>query len=167
MDKVTTTHRRAANMLQTLQGMRDLPGSSNIRFPYAVAKNTRYLEQHISTLRELTKPDESYMKFDKERVDLNVKYAQKDGRGKPRTANNSYIIDPEKQVDFDGELTILREKYYGAIFEHEEKTKKVEAMLDDSAEVDCYMIKLSWFPINSKPGDVEILMDLIVDDLPG
>jgi hypothetical protein len=165
MDKVTTTHRRAANMLQTLQGMKDILGSTNIRFPYAVAKNTRYLEQHIVTLRELTKPDESFMKFDKERVDLNIKYSQKDGRGRPRTANNSYIIDPEKQVDFDAELNILRDEHRVAISIHEEKNKKVEAMLDDSCEILYYSIKLSWIPASIKPGDLEILMDLIEDDL--
>jgi hypothetical protein len=167
MDKVTTTHRRAANMLQTLQGMKDILGSTNIRFPYAVAKNTRYLEQHIVTLRELTKPDESFMKFDKERVDLNIKYSQKDGRGRPRTANNSYIIDPEKQADFDNELIALREQYQGAIMAQEDKTRKVESMLDDSCEIELYSIKLSWVPTSVKPGDMEILMDLIIDDMLG
>lgn len=166
-EKIKTTHRRAIAAMNVLQSLRETQGAENIRYPYAIAKNIRLLEQHMASLRDIAKPDSAYVAFDSERVGLNVKYCQMDGRGRPRVVNNNYVIDPEKQVDFDVELIALKERHHDAIAAHEMKQKSVEAMLDNECEIDVYIIKLSWVPNNAKPGDVEVLMDFIEDDLPG
>jgi len=165
MSKMNTTHRRVANMGNVFRALKDSTTLNNIHLSYAIAKNIRLIEQHFATFKDIAKPTDDYMEFENARVKLNVEYAQKDGRKQPRIIDNKYIIDPEKQEQFDVAVNTLREEFKNVIATYEQKQRDIEKMLDDECEVDLYPIKLSWISADFKPGDLEILMDLIEDDL--
>lgn len=164
MQTIKSTHRKIAVMHKSLMSIRDIK-ANNIRFPYAVAKNIRSFESHIAGVRELTAPDVDFRKYDKERVELNVEYSLKEKNNRPRIINNQYIIDPERQAEFDAKIIGLREKHADALKGMDERQKAVEAMLDDECEVSVYKIKLSWIPSDIRPSDLESIMDIIEEDI--
>jgi len=165
VSQLKTTHRKVIAMNNVLRTLRDSTVLNNVRLSYAIAKNIRYMEADIEVIKEVGKPDDEYMKFETARIKLNNDCAQKDSRKQPRIIDNRFVIDPEKQAIFDDGLVALQEEHKVAITAHDQKQKNLEKMLDDECTVDAYHIKLSWIPPTFKPGDIEVLMELIEDDL--
>ena len=165
MNQIKTTHRQVVTMNNILRSLREVSNLNNIHLSYSIAKNIRLMEQHLATFKDIGKPSEDYMKYENARIKLNAECAQKDARKQPRIIDNKFIIDPEKQVFFDESMKALVEEHKSAIDEQNKKQMDIEKMLDDECTIDVHKMKLSWFPNTFKPGDLEILMDLIEDDL--
>jgi hypothetical protein len=165
VSQLKTTHRKVIAMNNVLRTLREESTLGNVRLSYAIAKNIRYMEADINTIKEIGKPDDEYMKFENARLKLNNECAQKDSRKQPRIIDNRFVIDPEKQVIFDDGMTALQAEHKAAIEAHDHKQKDLEKMLDDECSIDTYPIKLSWLPPSFKPGDIEILLELFEDDL--
>jgi len=104
--------------------------------------------------------------FQEQREALCRTHAAKNKEGAPIVANNSYIIDPAKQSEFDTALGELRIKHKDSIDKYDDEIKKINAFLRADIEMPKTDIrfKLSWFNTSATQEMLEVLFPFIDDD---
>lgn len=107
------------------------------KFAYAVLKN----KQKIDSAYELWKdtnikynPNDDFLAYDKERVELAESFAKKDEKGEPIIKDERYDI--EDKDAFEKSLNLLKEKYDVAIKGREAQIADYEKEMDEEYEVD-------------------------------
>lgn len=114
------------------------------RFAYWVSKNKKRILEEIKTIESSNEPTEWYKEFDKERVELCKKFANKDENWEAKIVGKSYdIFDTDT---FNEELEKLREKYKSDLEEMEKKNKEYEELLKEESTIDFFEIKNEIIP---------------------
>lgn len=114
------------------------------RFAYWVSKNKKRILEEIKTIEAANEPTEWYKEFDKERVELCKKFADKDENWEAKIVGKSYDISDIGA--FNKELEKLREKYKSDLEEMEKKNKEYEELLKEETTIDFFKIKNEIIP---------------------
>ncbi len=94
------------NLYNKLQGLRSY--NDNKRFSYALIKNIKIIQEEIEKLNEIIKPNDEFLKFEDERIQICNSHCVKDENGEPDLDGDEFkIIDKDK---FDESLKPLKEK---------------------------------------------------------
>jgi len=115
-----------------------------VRFAYWVAKNKKIILNELKTIESANELTEDYKNFEKERIELCEKFADKDENWKAKIVGKSYDIP-----DIDGfnlELKKLREKYQSALEEMQKNNEEYEALLEQESELKLFTIKHEIIP---------------------
>lgn len=138
---------------------------ASIRFSYAAAKNIKAIEVEVNALQKIIQtPVEGGEEYEKERLEVLKKYAEKDEKGKPILYNNQYKILPENMDHFNAEMKQLEEKHKDAIDRLKERNKELEKLLQEEIEIPLQMVTLDELPQELTPLQVEMLMPMIKND---
>jgi len=121
------------------------------KFSYAADRNSDIIQRHTKSINKVMESSELYIEFDKARVDLAKKHAQKDGDGNPTIREDgSYVIPYKNEASFRADLETLKTdmKYADEVKKREEFSKGLEAFLDEEIEIeDIYTVPFSTFPL--------------------
>jgi antirestriction protein len=126
-----------------------MAGLKGVKFAYILSKNKAVIEPELNAVREASKVADNFNEFEKERIELNEKYAVKDKDGKPVIKEENYQISDK--VAFDKELNKLKEKHKEAIEERENQVKEVDELQKEEIE-----LELREIPLDIVPQDITV-----------
>jgi len=127
----------AINVLAQIKG--------SCRFAYAVAKNKKFLDDEITILRKGVEPEQALIDYEKKRIELCEKHADKDDKGKPVIVNNVYQGLGENE-EFQAEMEKLADKSKDLLESRKAQLESFNEMIKDEIEFEFWKIKLSDFP---------------------
>lgn len=127
------------NVYPVLEGLKN---KKSTYLQYFIIKNVKKIKDELEIAQDLLK-DEEYMEFDKKRIELCDKYAEKDEAGKSKLANGAYVIAEETKEEFDKKVSELQNEYQLII---EGYKKKEFDVLEEDIKVDFYKIALDKLP---------------------
>lgn len=97
---------------------------------FAVSLNMDMMESTVKAVRAAGKASADVEAYEKARIELCQKHADKDTAGEPQMVNNNFVItDPE----FKDAAAKLKAKYIVAMNEHEKRQEEAKALLDKPA----------------------------------
>ncbi len=157
-----------SEILALYQALKNLPPHfSGIRFLYAATRNVQKLKEVAGslasaeyTIANFRQQDKTFIKYEEERIELARSYASRDAEGNPLTRGidfqggrrEIYDVPPEKEAELEKAVEILQKKYRKA-FDLERKCQEDFSMLmDESSEVDLYMVPLPEVPETIQSG---------------
>lgn len=114
------------------------------KFSYAVAMNITRLKPEVDSIMASNKQRDDFSAYDKERIELAKKHAEKDSSGRPIIIGNSYKL--ENQEEFQKEFTELKEKHKEAIDYREQQNKELDELLETETVIDLYKIGIEEVP---------------------
>lgn len=129
------------------------------RFAYWVAKNKKIIAEEIKTLESTNELTENYKKFDKERIELCEKFANKDENWEAKIVGKSYDISDLE--GFNSELQKLRETYKSALDEIQKKNEEYEKLLEEKSEVKLFTIKQEIIPECITANQLDPIMEVV------
>ena len=156
--KITKKRKEFINLYQMLGYLGELTGA---RFTYTISKNKEILKKVVEEIQKKAEMHENYREYEKERVDLNEKYAKRDKDGNPEIKDKNYVI--KDKVKFEEEVEKLKEKHKDAIAEREQQRKDVEELANKEITLDLKTIPLSIVPDKVTVDQMDVLSILIKD----
>lgn len=132
--------------------------SSNPKFAYAIAKNKKLIKTEVDLIRGAIKPNGDMDEYDKARVALCRDFAKLDENQNPVVSNNNFVIDEEKQKDFDSKIDELRTKYKTVLDEHRERLLEADQLLKEDVSLDFHLMDIDVFPDGLTQEQYEHLM---------
>jgi hypothetical protein len=153
------TYKQLFELLPKLDSLKNLTGA---QFAYTVIYNKKLINEEYKIYEEMIKPMESYLQYDKERVEICMKYSDKDENNKPIINNNAFQIT-QNLDDFKSELELLNNKYSEAIRITNEQNKSVSEFLTKECDTQFKIISNNSLPKDISVEQLEIIMDWIVD----
>ena len=111
------------------------------KFAYAVLKNKEKIDAAWETYLDIAKkynPDDDFMAFEKDRVDLAETFAKKDANGEPITKDERYDI--EDKDGFEKSLDLLKEKHDLAIKGREAQIAEYEKEMDEEIDIEFHVV---------------------------
>ena len=132
-------------ILEMTKGLKELCSSGvEVDLGILLMRNYHDMKNVASSINFFGQLTDEYKKFDKNRVELCKKYAQKDENGKPtKPGKESYIIDPDRYVEWEEKIEQLRKKNKIVIEEQTEKVKKFNEDLKKTEKVNIIPIPVS------------------------
>lgn len=156
-------------MKLTKQGILDLNAALNscgnltgVKFAYAIARNKTKLKPEIEAMQEAYKASDSFLQYDKERIELAIKHAKKID-GKPQIENGEYVIEDKEK--FDNDLKLLRETHREAIEARGKQEKDFTELLKEEVEIDLYTIPPSYVPENISANQMTGIISIVQEEL--
>lgn len=132
------------------------------KFAYALQRNIRFMKPLEKELNEILSPSDKIKEYENKRVELCVRFSQKDKELNPIIIQGQYNIEKSVKPAFDKELEKLRFCYQTALAEHKVKQDKIQVLLDEEIELDFLGIKQESLPNNLSIVQLEILEPLII-----
>lgn len=133
-----------------------LKGIGNVRFKYAVVRNSKLIADAVETINDMRKPDEKFTAYQKDLFDNALKHCESNNGQLVLYTNDSYttkipkgttqgIPKPKaKEAEaYKDANEKLKTKYKKAIVDNEKKLKEFNEALTLKVKVDTYDINLS------------------------
>ena len=126
--------------------------SAPAKFSYALVKNKNKLKSVFKEIKEKEPvPDEAFLEYEKERVEVVSKAAKKDANGDPilRThpdGSRRYDIEESKMEEVNAEVEKLKEKHKKAMDDMRLKEVEYTKFLDEEIDVDIYTVSMDECP---------------------
>jgi len=164
--ETTMTKRELVMLNNTLDSLGSLKG---VKIAYAIARNFAILKPEIEAIREANKlpkellESENYKKFEEERLALVNAHGVKDITGKLQLDANNQATIINKDV-FEKGFADLRVKYSDVASELDKHSEAVNALLEEDAKVDFYMIDLKDIPADINAQQMNGIYSLIKSD---
>jgi len=122
-----------------------LKGLEGVKLAYAVAKTALKLECEIKALQQALKPEQRFLDFEAERIDLCRKHSIKNVAGKPIMDGREFA-GLTGNMQFEEALKGLKKIHFEAIEERERQLKEYQSMLDEEIEIYVHTIKMCDVP---------------------
>lgn len=151
---------RLYNSITLIEGRR-----FTVKFSYFIAKNKVGMRDEITALDRARKMSTEFAAYDKERISLARKLADKNDDGSSIIQDSSFLIT--KKIDsFQEELSHIRKKYADAISDREKQITEFEELLDGTVEYEGTKVKFKHIPDNIESSVLEtfVFADLIIDE---
>lgn len=130
---------------------------------YAIAKNRKLIEEEIEALESTIKTKDNLNEYNKARIELLEKHAQKDEKGNSITeikGNEShYILKDEKA--FEKEFEKLKETHKQAIKDREKQIEDFNKLMQEKANITLFNITEDQIPETATANEVYVLLKLV------
>jgi len=162
MKKQTLKRQELVAMNRVLTDLGSMPG--NIKFTYAIARTKSYIKDEVEAVQEATTMPESFQEYDKKRVDLCSKMADKDDDGNPimNPSGNTFQII-KKADEFAEALEELREECKEALDDHKKWVEDLETLLNDEVDVKIHKVGIDFLPETLTANQLEVIMAMVDD----
>jgi len=137
--------------------------ASNPKFAYAIAKNRKLVQSEVDAIKEAIAPAPEIKEYDQKRIAMCRDYCQMDADGQPVIAEQNFVIDPEKQEDFNKAIEALREEYSESLEAHKDKLGLADQLLQEEVEIDFHKVLIDNFPDGLTQQQYELLMVFATD----
>ncbi len=157
--------------LELLEQSVQLNNLSGFSFGMALSDAVEILEKEKKVMDNMKKPSKEYNDFEKEKIELNKKFSEKDEAGKPKIITermgdfirSEFDISEAKKAEWGREFRKLEKKHAATIKEQEEKDEKYQDALKESstfvpAEIDTKILKKN--EVNG--GQIRIIRKLFI-----
>lgn len=151
------------NLFRIIESLADKTGASP-QFSYALVRNKHLLKPVFDALVEAGRVSVEFATYDKERVALCARMAQKGANGQPvlTISGKDYVIPAEDHAEFDNQMADLQGQHKAAIAANKELTAKVEALMEnDAEELTLIRLPLSAFPPDITVRQMEALLPIV------
>ena len=111
------------------------------------------IEEEIKKSQEILAPFEGFIEFEKERIEVCERLAQKDENGDPLRVNEEYII--EDQESFDKEVEKLKENHKEALIKRDDQILTYNKRLDEDVSFDLLKVDADDLPNEMTMTDIE------------
>ena len=123
-------------LLDSLDKLDNLTG---VKFNYAIDKNREMIQKEVESMKKLNEPSTEFQIYDKIRLQLLQKFADKDESGNPKFAqiNNMVRFDiPEKNMKkFQVELDKSTKEYETAIKDRDKQVFEYDKFLQEEVKL--------------------------------
>ncbi len=145
------TKAEAYRLYQVLGQMKSFV--SEPRHVYAVVLARKKLQAEAETIEELSKTPERIQQLESRRHELCREYSSTDASGQPRvTADQQYLIDPERRAEFETRIIALRTEHQADITAYQETVAKINAFVQEPSEVQ----GLPRIPVSALSGSLSV-----------
>jgi len=148
-------------LFQNLEKLNDLEG---IKFAYAISKNKKMLKDEIESLQEIIKPSKEIEEYERKRINLCEKYAEKDKNNKPIIEDNRYKFINDDKDKFEKDIKILMDENKELLEKQNKKNEEYLKLLEEDIEINLYKINKSDIPEKITPRQLDYIIDLIIED---
>jgi hypothetical protein len=160
MGKITITK---LELLELWNGLPLLGSMNGFKLGYAVARTRAKLRPEIEALDESLKPRQEFTMYETKRLELCMKYAEKDDQGVAIIVNDQFIFGPN-QGKFDIEIAKLNTEYTKAIEARQRQVAEYNASLKEEIVVEVHQVVESDIQTDPEPtvAQMAVLYYLIV-----
>jgi hypothetical protein len=137
------------DLFRLREGLNDVSNLKGVKFAYVVLKNKKLIEEEIETLQKAIEMSPEFQEFERKRISLCERFADKDVNGTPIIVNNTYSI-PEREL-FETEVVQLKGQYSTCVLERESQLREYDRLLKEDTDV---LNKLSKVKIEHVPNDI-------------
>lgn len=156
--KIKQSRKDFINLYQSLGELGSLRG---MKFGFTIAKNREALKPLLDKLNKLSVTKDNFKEYEKERVAIAEKHAEKDKDGKAVFVGQQYkIVD---KAAFDEELKAVKEKHAEAIKERDDQVKAMTDYFNEEVEMELRPLTLDVIPQDITVDQMETLSVLIID----
>lgn len=138
--KLKTTNRDIIGLYNTLESL----NYKGVKFAYTIARNIKSLKPLMESMDKALAIPKEFIEYDKLRVDLAKRHADKDENGKPKVEKNNFVIKDVKA--FDEEINALQEKYKTVIDARQKQLDEYKVFQDEEVEVEVFPISQMLLP---------------------
>lgn len=148
------------NMLSIIQSLNGK--DYNYKFSYAIAKNSKILEDEIKVINEALKnpTHKDYDEFEKKRIEILEKSAEKDKHGRSVKEGIRYIYTPGNEKKVMEEVKTLKKKYKEVSDDLDKISEENKKRLEQEIRIELYKINLDSFP-DISPDKMKVLLPII------
>ena len=156
---------KKSEVLSLYRSLNQLGALSGVKFAYAVSKNINILKGEVESLDKALEPDEKFQEFEKERVSLLEKHAEKDDAEKPKkeTSENGaeqYVMG-DNLKKFEKEFELLKKDHKEAVDARDKQIEEYTKLLETDTEVTLYMLKTDDIPDSITTRQMAGIYDII------
>lgn len=156
---------KKSEVLSLYKSLNQLGALSGVKFAYAVAKNINILKNEVESLDKALEPEEKFQEFEKERVALLEKHADKDEGGKPKkeTSDNGseqYVMG-DNLKKFEKEFEVLKKDHKEAVDARDKQIDEYTKLLETDAEVTLHKLKMEDIPESITTRQLAGIYDII------
>lgn len=165
--KLKITNRDIIGLYNTLESL-DYKG---VKFAYNIARNLSLLKPLMNSFDKALAIPKEFTEYEKARVELAKKHADKDEKGKPKTEQISIPGVMEKthfvikdMPAFEKELDELQEKHKGVIDARQKQLDEYKALQDEEVEVEVISIPQMLLPADITTKELTSIFPLLEED---
>lgn len=160
---MTNNNLTKSDILVLWQTLNAIPSVESFQVGYAFARTKRFIKDEVEAMQEAIRPPADFLEYDRKRIELCEKLAQKDANDNSVIVGGEYVFDsPQK---FQKELSKLTKEYQEVIDKRGEQIAVFNKAMLGPAESQVFMIKASKMP-DSLGSFVDGLYPMIDYDLP-
>lgn len=132
-------------------------------FSYGIIRNKKLIKDEVESLEEAKTPSQEYLDYDRKRMLLCEKFADKNDNGHPIITKGQYVIT-EKLEEMKKEMKVLVEENKQILDDFEKKSQEFVKILEEEVEIDFYKMDFDVFPETIDPSLLEVLEILIKEE---
>jgi hypothetical protein len=109
---------------------------SEPKFVYALVMTRKSLQALAEAVEEMVKPPERIQQYEQQRQALCQELSVKDDQGKPMiSADQHFVIDPQRQIEFNGRLSNLQKIFQYDIDSYRIASDNTNRFLMEASEI--------------------------------
>ena len=143
-------------------GLADVGKLQGVKFAYAVARNLQIIKREMEALQEAIKPSDDFSDFEKKRLELCRKHADKNEKGDPIIIGSEFSIQDRQSFDID--LENLRDNHHDVCELRERQVEEYEQLLEETCDLDLHKIAKDNLPENITAEQIFGIIDIIEND---
>jgi len=134
-----------------------------LKFAYAMARNLRKVETEIEIFNTILKPSKELTECEMKRIEICVKYADKENN-QPKMVNNNYIIGDKNKKEFDKEITKLRKDYKKTLDRQTKNIEDYNKLMEEESDFIPYKVLIEDVPKEITGNELKGILELIEED---
>lgn len=146
-------------LTRLLQGINAVDSLSGVRFAYAMSKNKKLITSEVETLEDAIKYSDEFEAYEKDRIELCERHAEKDDKGKPKTSGDKYVMADQKK--FDKGLEALNEKNKEVIERRKKQGEEYGKLLEVESSYEPFMVEFEDVPKDITVSQMDGIIELI------
>ncbi len=128
-------------------GLTSVGNLTGLQFVYAVARNLAVIKDEVMALQKAYKADEDFLAYEKERIALAKKYAEKhEGNPQKYIDRGVEMFAIKDQETFDEELGVFKKKYKKARDARKKQLGEFEVFLTEEVNLKIHKIPFKAVP---------------------
>lgn len=148
------------NLFKLIGELKNANGTA--KWAYAASKNLKIIYPLFVDFMKMNEPTQSFKEFDNARIQLCLKYTEKDKEGNAIIENGNYKILEKYKDKFLKELENLKQLYPQALLDQQKQVEDAEKFLSEEIKIELHKIKIADSP-NLTPSMYEVF-ELMVDE---
>lgn len=122
-----------------LENLNKLDNLTGVKFNYVIDKNRTLIEKEVEDMKKLNEPSKDFQEYDKIRLQLLQKFADKDEEGNPKFTQENGMVRfdiPEKNMKkFQTELDKNTKDFETAIKERDKQVFEYDKFLQEDCKI--------------------------------
>lgn len=142
--KVMLQRRDAQELHDTIESVTAIIKGGSFELTYAMRKNRNALRDEVDAIGAMLSPSPKFQEYTGKRIALCEEHAVKNEDGSSKlTAQGNYVIDPEKQAEFNEKVEALQNEHRPVLDGEGARRSGIPDFLKAEVEVELYCFPLA------------------------